>query len=122
MSVRRNPAGGPKLPTLRGLRNWIYDLIFLLLIVGGIFYFVAAFGEGGTFLERLGDVYQNIIDVTTDGTKWTDIMQENHLYLVLPGAAVLFLLGWILPRNYVGRANFLFVTFSIGVVFGHVFW
>ena len=122
MSVRRNPGSGPKLPILRGLRNWIYDLIFLLLIVGGIFYFVAAFGERGTFLERLGDVYQNIVDVTTDGTKWTDIMQENHLYLVLPGAAVLFLSGWVLPRNYVGRANFLFVTFSIGVVFGHVFW
>ncbi len=112
----------PKLPILRGLRNWIYDLIFLLLIVGGIFYFVAAFGEGGTFLERLGDVYQNIIDVTTDGTRWTDIMQENHLYLVVPGAAVLFLLGWLLPRTYTGRANLLFVTFSIGVVFGHVFW
>ena len=45
MSVRRNPGMYPKLPTLRGLRNWIYDLIFLLLIVGGIFYFVAAFGE-----------------------------------------------------------------------------
>ena len=112
----------PKLPTLRGLRNWIYDLIFLLLIVGGIFYFVAAFGEGGTFLERLGDVYQTIIDVTTDGKRWTDIMQENRLYLVVPGAAVFVLLGWILPRTYAGRANFMFVTFSVGVVFGHVFW
>ena len=122
MSVRRNPAKYPKFPTLRGLRNWIYDLIFLLLIVGGVFYFAAAFGEGGTFWERLGDVYQNIVDVTTDGTKWTDIMRENHLYLVAPGAAVLFLLGWLLPRTYTGRANFLFVTFSIGVVFGHVFW
>ena len=122
MSVSNIPAKFPKLPTLRGLRNWIYDLIFLLLVVAGIFYFVAAFGEGGTFLERLGDVYQTIINVTTDGTKWTDIMRENHLYLVAPGAAILVLLGWILPRTYTGRANLLFVTFAIGVVFGHVFW
>ena len=122
MSMKRIPDSVPKLPSLRGLRNWIYDLIFLLFIVGGIFYFVAAFGEGGTFWERLGDVYQSILDVTTDGKRWTDIMQENHLYLVAPGAAVLVLLGWILPRTYTGRANFLFVTFSIGVVFGHVFW
>ena len=122
MSMKRIPDSVPKLPTLRGLRNWIYDLVFLLFIVGGIFYFVAAFGEGGTFWERLGDVYQSILDVTTDGKRWTDIMQENHLYLVAPGAAVLVLLGWILPRTYTGRANFLFITFSIGVVFGHVFW
>ena len=122
MSVRRNPASIPKLPTLRGLRNWIYDLIFILLLVAGIFYFVAALGEGGTFWERLGDVYQNMVDVTTDGTKWTEIMQENRLYLVIPGAAVFVLLGWILPRTYAGRANFMVVTFSIGVVFGHVFW
>ena len=122
MSVRRNPARVPKLPTLRGLRNWIYDLIFLLLVVAGIFYFVAAFGEGGTFWERLGDVYRNIVNVTTDGKKWTEIMQENRLYLVVPGAAVFVLLGWILPRTYAGRANVMFVTFSVGVVFGHVFW
>jgi len=119
MSVSNIPA---KFPTLRGLKNWIYDLIFLLFVVAGIFYFVAAFGEGGTFLERLGDVYQTIINVTTDGTNWTDIMRENHLYLVAPGAAILVLLGWILSRTYTGRANFLFFTFSIGFVFGHVFW
>ena len=122
MAMSKTPNIVPKLPTLRGLRNWIYDLIFLLLVVAGTVYFVAAFGEGGTFLERLGDVYQTIIDVTTDGTKWTDIMRENRLYLMAPGAAVLVLLGWILPRSYTGRANFLFVTFSIGFVFGHVFW
>ena len=122
MAVSNIPDKFPKLPTLRGLRNWIYDLIFLALIVAGIFYFVAAVGEGGTFWERLGDVYQTLIDATTDGEKWTDIMRENHLYLIAPGAAVLVLLGWILPRTYTGRAIFLFVTFSIGVVFGHVFW
>ena len=122
MSARSKSARFPKFPTLRGLRNWIYDLVFLLLVVAGIFYFVAAFGEGGTFLERLGDVYRTIINVTTDGKKWTDIMQQNHLYLIVPGGAVLVLLGWILPRTYTGRANFLFFTFSIGFVFGHVFW
>ena len=122
MTMSRIPNSVPKLPTPRGLRSWIYDLIFLVLVVAGIFYFVAAFGEGGTFWERLGDVYQTIVTVTTDGTKWTNIMQKNQLYLVLSGAAVLVLLGWILPRTYTGRANFLFFTFSIGVVFGHVFW
>ena len=122
MSMSRIPDSVPKLPTLRGLANWIYDLVFLLLVVAGIFYFVAAFGEGGTFRERLGDVYQTIRNATTDGTKWTDIMEENHLYLAAPGAAVLVLLGWSLPRTYTGRASFLFVTFSVGFVFGHVFW
>ena len=122
MSMSRIPDSVPKLPTLRGLGNWIYDLVFLLLVVAGIFYFVAAFGEGGTFQERLEDVYQTIINVTTDGTKWTDIIQENHVYLAVPGAVVLVLLGWILPRTYTGRANLLLVTFAIGVVFGHVFW
>ena len=121
-AVRTIPDKMTVFPTLRGLRNWIYDLLFLLFLVAGMFYFVAAFGEGGTFWERLGDVYTSIVNVTTDGTRWTQIMRENNLYLVLPGAAILVLLGWLLPRNYTGRANLLFITFAIGVVFGHVFW
>ena len=85
-------------------------------------YLVAAFGEGGTFLERLGDSYGKVVDATTDGTKWTQIMRDNNLYLILPGGVLLLLLGWTLPRTYTGMANFLFITFGIGFLFGHVFW
>ena len=60
---------------------WVYDLAFGVIIVGGLFFFVAAFGEGGNFIDRLSDVYQNIIDFTTDGTTWTQIMRDNQLYL-----------------------------------------
>ena len=111
-----------KLPRLRGLWNWIYDLFFIMLIVAGIFYFGAAFGEGGSFWERLEDVYARLRDVTTDGRYWTDIIRENNLYLLVPGAVILVSLGWILPRTYAGRASFLFVVLAIGFVSGHVFW
>ena len=74
--IRTIPDKMTAFPRLRCLLNWTYDLLFLSFLVGGVFYFVAAFGEGGTFWERLGDVYTSMVDVTTDGTKWT-----------LPGAA-----------------------------------
>ena len=38
------------------LLTWLYDVAFGVIIVGGIFFFVAAFGEGGTFIDRLGKV------------------------------------------------------------------
>ena len=101
---------------------WIYDLAFGVIIVGGLFFFVAAFGEGGNFIDRLSDVYQNIIDFTTDGTPWTQIMRDNQLYLIIPGTLVMVLLGWMLPRDYTGRATLLFAVLAIGFVAGHVFW
>lgn len=104
------------------LLTWLYDIAYGVIIVGGVFFFVAAFGEGGTFIERLGDVYQQIIDFTTDGTPWTHIMRDNQLYLIVPGTLVMVLLGWVLPRDYTGRASFLFATLAVGFVAGHVFW
>ncbi len=104
------------------LLTWLYDVLFGAIIVGGIFYFFAAFGEGGSFFDRLGDVYQTIIDFTTDGTPWTQIMQDNRLYLLVPGTLVMLLLGWILPRDYTGRATLLFSVLAIGFLAGHVFW
>ena len=104
------------------LLTWLYDVAFGVIIVGGIFFFFAAFGEGGTFIDRLGDVYQHIIDFTTDGTPWTQIMRDNRLYLIVPGTMVMVLLGWMLPRDYTGRATLLFAVLAIGFVAGHVFW
>ena len=101
---------------------WVYDLAFGVIIIGGLFFFVAAFGEGGNFIDRLADVYQNIIDITTDGTTWTQIMRDNQLYLIIPGTLVMVLLGWMLPRDYTGRATLLFAVLAIGFVAGHVFW
>lgn len=123
--LQRFPRGvraGANLPTLPGFLRWTYDVAFLVFVVAAIFYFVAAFGEGGTFLERLGDSYTTIINATTNGTTWTQIMRENQLYLIVPGAILLVLLGWALPRDYTGRANFLVITFALGFLFGHVFW
>ena len=104
------------------LLTWIYDVIYGAIIVGGIFFLVAAFGEGGSFIDRLGDVYQSIIDFTTDGTPWTHIMRDNRLYLIVPATLVMVLLGWMLPRDYTGRTTFLFAVLAIGFVAGHVFW
>ena len=104
------------------LLTWIYDVIYGAIIVGGIFFLVAAFGEGGSFIDRLGDVYQSIIDFTTDGTPWTHIMRDNRLYLIVPATLVMVLLGWMLPRDYTGRTSFLFSVLAIGFVAGHVFW
>ncbi len=111
-----------KLPTLPGFLMWIYDVAFVVFAVAAILYFAAAFGEGGTFLERLGSSYTSIINATTNGTTWTQIMRDNQLYLIVPGTILLVLLGWALPRNYTGRANFLVITFALGFLFGHVFW
>lgn len=121
-SSKSIPDRFPKFPYLGRLFNWIYDVAFLGIIVLGIFIFGAAFGEGTTLLDRLGDTYQKIIDVTTDSTSWTQIMRENRLYLIVPATFVLLLLGWLLPRTYTGRANLLFATLAIGFVAGHVFW
>lgn len=104
------------------LFTWLYDVAFGGIIVGGIFFFVAAFGEGGSFIDRLGDVYQNIIDFTTDGTPWTHIMRDNRLYLIVPATLIMVLLGWLLPRDYTGRSTLLFSVLAIGFVSGHVFW
>ena len=104
------------------LLTWLYDVAFGVIIVGGIFFFVAAFGEGGTFIDRLGKVYQQIIDFTTDGTPWTTIMRDHRLYLIVPGTMVMVLLGWMLPRDYTGRTTFLLAVLAIGFVAGHVFW
>lgn len=104
------------------LLTWLYDVLFGVIILGGVFYFVAAFGEGGNFFDRLGDVYQTIIDFTTDGTTWTQIMRDNQLYLVVPGIVVMLVLGWMLPRDYTGRATLLFSVLAIGFLSGHVFW
>ncbi len=121
-AVQREVRRKTHLPTLPGLLMWIYDLVFLALVVGAILLAVAAFGEGGNFLERLGDSYNTVIDATTDGTPWTNIMRDNQLYLIVPGAVLLVLVGWVLPRSYTGRANMLVIVFALGFLFGHVFW
>ena len=104
------------------LITWLHDVAFGVIILGGVFFVVAAFGEGGTFIDRLGNVYQQIIDFTTDGTPWTHIMRDHHLYLIAPATLVMVLLGWVLPRDYTGRTTFLFAVLAIGFVAGHVFW
>ena len=121
-AVQRAVRRKTHLPTLPGLLMWIYDLVFLVLVVGAILLAVAAFGEGATFLERLGDSYKTVIDATTDGTQWTHIMRDNQYYLIVPGAVLLVLLGWVLPRSCTGRANLLVIVFALGFLFGHVFW
>ncbi|MFQ6027040.1 MAG: hypothetical protein ACE5Q6_06065 [Dehalococcoidia bacterium] len=110
------------LPKVPRVLNWIYELGFVLIIVAAIFIFFALFGEGGTFIERLASTYGQIVDATTDGEKWTHIMRRHNLYLIIPAGAVLFLVGWLAPRNYTGRANLLVLTFAIGFLAGHVFW
>ena len=120
--IKSVPDRVPKFPYLGRLFNRIYDVVFVGLIVVAIFVFGAAFGEGTTLLDRLGDVYQKIIYLTTDSTPWTQIMRENRLYLIVPATIVLVVIGWLLPRTYTRRANMLVAAVAIGFVAGHVFW
>ncbi|MBS32873.1 MAG: hypothetical protein CMO68_00500 [Verrucomicrobiales bacterium] len=93
-----------------------------MILVAGALVLVAAFGEGEGFIDRLGDSYQTIIDRTTNGTSWTQIMRDNQLYFIVPAGLVLVGLGWWLRLSYAGRAVFVYSAFEIGFVGGHVFW
>ena len=98
---------------------------FLFLITAGVIatlLLVAGFGQGDDFLERLGDSYKTIYNATTAGNTWTNIMQDNLLYFVVPALIILLGLGWKLNLGFSNRAILMYIALGIGFVGGHVFW
>jgi hypothetical protein len=111
-----------KAPQIPNRIRFIKHIIFLAILVGGALVLVAAFGRGEGFFDRLLDSYQTVLDHTTEGTAWTDIMIENQLYYIVPAGLIMVGLGWMLSLNYAERAVFMYSVFGIGFVGGHVFW
>lgn len=103
-----------------GWRRWVVSFLLVGLAIAATFLLVAAFFPGETFLERLAAAYKVLWQNTTR-RQFTDIMRENPWLLVVPGGTLVFVSGLLLPLNSWGRAGVVYLAFSIGVVFGHVF-
>ena len=102
--------------------NFFKFLVLITLGVIATLLLVAGFGQGDDFLERLGDSYKTIYNVTTAGNTWTSIMQDNLLYFVVPALVILLGLGWKLNLGFSNRAILMYIALGIGFVGGHVFW
>jgi hypothetical protein len=96
-------------------------MIYVGIFVAVAFFCIAATQPGDTFLARLNNAYQWLVSRTT-GQQYTDLMRENPWLYILPAVFILTLGGWLLPRQYWGRAIFLYVAFGLGFLAGHVFW
>ena len=109
-------------PTLPQRSNFVRYSFLILIGVVATLLFVAGFGKGDDFIERLGDSYRTIYNVTTNGNTWTSIMQDNLLYFIVPALIILGGLGLKLNLGFANRSILMYVALGIGFVAGHVFW
>ena len=58
----------------------------------------------------------------TTQRQFTFIMRDNPWLLIIPGGAVIFVSGLLLPRIYWARGGYVYLSFGIGFLAGHVFW
>lgn len=109
-------------PALPKPSNFVKYSILILIGVVAALLFVAGFGRGDDFLDRLGDSYRTIYNVTTNGNTWTSIMEDNFLYFIVPALIILVGLGLKLNLGFANRSILMYVALGIGFVGGHVFW
>ena len=102
--------------------NFVKYSISIFIGVVGTLFFVAGFGQGDGFLERLEDSYKTIYNTVTNGDTWTKIMRDNLLYFIVPALVILGGLGWKLNPTFANRAILMYIALGIGFVGGHVFW
>ena len=101
--------------------RWIVSFILIGLGIGVTFLLVTSFFPGDSFLERLGAAYRVLWENTTQ-RQFTFIMRENPWLLIIPGGIIIFVSGLLLPLNYWARAGYVYLSFGIGFLGGHVFW
>ena len=101
--------------------RWLASVILFGLGIAATFLAVAYFFPGETFIERLGAAYRVLWENTTQ-RQFTFIMRDNPLLLIIPGGTVLFVSGLLLPMNYWARGAYVYLSFGIGFLAGHVFW
>ena len=101
--------------------RWIISFILIGLAVAATFLLVAYLFPGDNFIERLGAAYKVLWENTTQ-RQFTFIMRDNPWLLIIPGATVIFVSGLLLPLNYWARASYVYLSFGIGFLAGHVFW
>jgi hypothetical protein len=104
-----------------GWRRWIVAFILMGLAVVATFLVITAFFPGDTFLVRLEAAYAVLWENTTQ-RQFTFIMRENPWLLIIPGIALIFVTGLLLPLSHWSRAFYMYLAFGIGFVAGHVLW
>ena len=109
-------------PALPKPSNFVKYSIYIALGIIAAGLFVAGFGQGDSFIERLLDAYSIIYNATTNGNTWTSIMEDNLLYFLVPALIILGGLGLKLDLDFANRSILMYVALGIGFVGGHVFW
>ena len=105
---------------MRPLR-WVISFILIGLAIAATFLVVAYLFPGDSFIERLGEAYRLLWENTTR-KQFTFIMRDNPWLLIIPGVTILFVSGLLLPMTAWARAGYVYLTFGIGFLAGHVFW
>ena len=104
-----------------GWRRWVISFVLIGLSIAATFLIVTAFFPGETFIVRLEAAYRVLWENTTQ-RQFTFIMRDHPWLLIIPGSAVIFVSGLLLPLNSWGRAGYVYLAFGIGFLSGHVFW
>ena len=104
-----------------GWRRWVVAFILMGLAVAATFLAITSFFPGETFLTRLEAAYSVLWENTTQ-RQFTFIMRENPWLLIIPGAALIFVTGLLLPLSHWSRAFYVYLSFGLGFLAGHVFW
>jgi hypothetical protein len=79
-----------------GWRRWVLSFVLMGLAIIAMFLAVTSFFPGDTFLARLDRVYGVLWENTTQ-RQFTFIMREEPWLLIIPGVALIFVTGLLLP-------------------------
>ncbi len=104
-----------------GWRRWVVSFFLVGVSIAATFLIVTSLFPGETFFIRLEAAYRVLWENTTQ-RQFTFIMRDNPWLLIIPGAAVIFTSGLLLPMTRWGRAGYVYIGFGIGFLAGHVFW
>lgn len=104
-----------------GWRRWVFAFFVMGVAIAAPFLIITSFFPGDSFLARLEAAYGVLWENTTQ-RQFTLIMREEPWLLIIPGAALFFVTGLLLPLSHWTRAFLVYLAFGVGVVAGHVFW
>lgn len=110
----------PMIEETGGLLRWAAALVLVGLVLIATILVVTAFFPGQNYANRLQTAYK-VLWTETTRRQFTDIMREKPWLYLVPAGGLIFVVGWLLPQKYWGRAIFTFLVFGLGFVGGHVF-